>query len=185
MERRSRFSKPARRLAGGGFALLMLAQAAAGKPAPPPAPSAAKSIVRLAPDFAIQGAGKTFPLKKLRGQPVVVLIAPSADAKPMREEAEKLEKAYLQFSAKKTVFVTALTAQPGWVASNIPFAPAQNGAAVGGAYGVAAGAFAIVIISPEGNVDMQSARVEPAQRVLDIINNSYQRQASQRTGLGS
>jgi peroxiredoxin len=147
--------------------------------------SAGAAAVKLAPDFFWEGTGgKGHPLKQLRGQPVVVVIAPSPDAKPMRQQAGKIEDAYLDFSGRKTVFIAAFTAQKGRVASNVPFVIAQDGAAVAKAYGVADGGFAVVVIGADGNVDMQSDRVEAAQRILDIINNSFQPQATARKGQG-
>ena len=150
-----------------------------------PAP-VVKPIVRPAPDFAWAGAGgKTFPLKSLRGQPVVLVIAPSPDEKDLRKQVGRIDGLYLDLSERKTVFLAAFTAQPGRVLSNVPYALAQNGAEVAKAYGVAPGAFAVVVISPDGNIDLLSTQVEAAQRLLDVINNSYQVQAASRTGLGS
>ena len=144
------------------------------------------SVVHPAPDFALIGAGgKLFPLKSLRGQPVVVLVAPSPDAKTLRQEAGRIQELYLQFSARKTVFFAAFTGQTGRVESNVPYAIAQNGAAVAAAYGVTGKEFAVIVIGPDGNVDMVSEKVEGAQRILDIINNNGQAQAATRTGLGS
>ena len=61
---------------------------------------------------------------------------------------------------------------------------AANGADVAKAYGVAPGGFGVAVISANGNVDMQSSQVEAAQRLLDIINNTFETQAAARTGLG-
>ncbi len=147
-----------------------------------PAPS---NVLHPAPDFAWIGAGgKTFPAKNFRGQPVVILIAPSPEAGALRKEAERIEELYLGFSAKKTIFVAAFTAQTGRVQSNVPYAIAANGASVAAAYGVNPTEFSAVVISPDGNVDMVTHKVEGAQRFLDIINNSFQAQAAVRTGIG-
>jgi peroxiredoxin len=149
-------------------------------------PDLGAAVVKLAPDFFWEGAGgKAHPLKQLRGQPVVLVIAPSPEFKLMRKQAGNIEELYLEFSARKTVFVAAFTAQKGRVESNVPYAIAQDGAKVAAEYGVSGEeGFAVIVIGRDGNVDMRSDRVEAGQRILDIINNSFQPQAAARTGLG-
>jgi hypothetical protein len=160
------------------------APVAAVKPAPTPAKM--PTVVRPAPDFAwVSASGKATPLKSLRGQPVVLLIAPSPDEHALRKQADRIDHLYLELSAHKAVFVAAFTAAPGRVESNVPYAYAADGKAVGAAYGVPAGGFAVVVIGPKGNMDLISKDVEAAQRLLDIINNSYEAQSVSRTGLGS
>lgn len=143
------------------------------------------TVIRTAPEFAWEGAGgKAYFLKKLRGQPVVLLIATSPNAGNLRKQAERIEKLYLQFSAKKTVFIAAFTSENGRVMVNVPFAIAVNGPGVAAAYGAAGKELSIVVIGPDGNVDLKADGVLGAQRILDIINNSYQGQAAQRVGQG-
>lgn len=154
---------------------------------PPPAPAAKiKAVVRPAPDFAWVGSGgKTAGLKALRGQPLVLIIARSPDQHEFRKQVDRIDHLYLDLSARKTVFLAAFSGQPGRVPSNVPYALAANGAAVAASYGVPANGFAVVVISSDGNMDLFSTQVEAAQRLLDIINNSYQPQAASRSGLGS
>ena len=143
------------------------------------------NVVRPAPEFSWIGAGgKPFPLKTFRGQPVVLIVAPSPGSASMRKEAGRIEELYLQFSARKTVFLAAFTQQTGRVESNVPFAIAENGAAVAAAYGVPANELSVIVISPDGNVDLTSTKVEGAQRILDVIVNTFQAQSVNRTGLG-
>ncbi len=149
----------------------------------PPQPA---NVVHPAADVTWIGAGgKAFPLKTFRGQPVVILVAPSPDAGALRKEAGRIEELYLQFAAKRTVFVTAFTQATGRVPSNVPFVVAANGAAVAAAYGVPANELSVIVISPDGNVDLVSRKVEGGQRILDVINNTFQTQAAARTGIGS
>ena len=144
------------------------------------------SVVHPAPDFAWIGAGgKTYPAKGLHGQPMVILVALSPEAKGLRQEAGRIQENYLDFAARKTVFLAAFTGQIGRVESNVPYAIAQNGAALAAAYGVTGKNFAVIVVGPDGNVDLVSDKVEGAQRILDIINNNGQTQAASRTGLGS
>ena len=165
---------------------LALAGTVFGAPKTKINPAPASNVVHPAPDFMWVGVGgHPFPLKTFRGQPVVIVVAPSPTAAPMRKEAARIEEKYLEFSAKKTVFLAAFTQQTGRVESNVPFAIAANGADVAKEYGVPPNELSVIVISPDGNVDMVSKRVEGAQRILDVINNSFQAQAANRTGLGS
>ena len=116
---------------------------------------------------------------------MVILIGTSPDAGDLRKQAQRIEDKYLDFAARKTIFVAAFTGAQGRVASNVPFVIAQNGAAVAATYGAQGKSLAVVVLGPDGNVDMVSTQVEGAQRILDIINNTFQTQAAARTGLGS
>ena len=80
-----------------------------------------------APDFPWIGAGgKTYPAKGLRGQPMVILVAPSPDTKGLRQEVGRIQETYLDFAARKAVFFEAFTGRIGRVESNVQFAIAQN-----------------------------------------------------------
>ncbi len=155
---------------------------ASAAPKNKPAPAAA---VRTVPDFTWIGAGgKVYPGKNFRGQPVVILIANSPDAGDLRKQASRIEDRYQDFAARKTVFVAAFTGTMGRVQSDVPFVVAQNGAAVAANFGVQGKGISIVVLGPDGHVDMTSTQVEGAQRLLDIISNTHQTQAAERTGLG-
>ena len=141
------------------------------------------AVVRLAPELSWEGTGgRPHPLKQLRGQPVVLLIAPSTETKAFRKQVAHIEKNFLGFSARKTVFIVAFTAQAGRVESNVPFITAQNGAAVAAAYGVKDGDLTVAVIGPDGNVDLQADEPVPSQRILDVINNTFTAQAAARSG---
>ena len=170
-------------------ACLLAATTLTADAAPKNKPAAAKpavGAVRTVPDFTWIGAGgKTYPGKNFRRQPVVILVADSPDSGDLRKQARRIEDKYLDFASKKTVFVVAFTGTPGRVESDVPFVVAQNGAAVAANFGVQGKGLGIVVLGPDGHVDMTSNQVEGAQRLLDIINNTFQTQAASRTGLGS
>jgi hypothetical protein len=135
--------------------------------------TAQAAVVRLAPDFSIPAAGnKSKSLKSLRGQPVVLVIAESPRTGDFKKQAKNLKDIYHQFASKQVVFVAAFTGEDGLIKSDIPFAVANNGPAVAGAYGVT-DKFNIVIIGRDGNVDYQTQKVLPASRVRDVIQNSF------------
>ncbi len=174
-----------RKWAGLLLAAMVLSVSTGAMAAPKNGTPTASNVVHPAPDFVWVGAGnKGFPAKNFRGQPVVILVAPSPDARALRKQTARIEDLYLDFSAKKTIFVAAFTAQTGRVESNVPYVIAANGPAVAAAYGAKPGEFSVIVISPDGNVDMVSDKVEGAQRILDVINNTFQTQAAARTGIG-
>jgi peroxiredoxin len=143
-----------------------------------PAPA---EVVRLAPDFTIPGPGnKAKSLKSLRGQPVVLLIAETPRTRAFRKQLKQLREIYSQFASRQVVFVAAFkdgSVEP--VQSNVPFSVAYNGPAVAGAYGVADD-FALVVIGKDGNVDYQTEKPAAAQRIRDVIQNSFAVQAQAR-----
>jgi peroxiredoxin len=140
--------------------------------------TAPAAVVRLAPDFTIPGIGnKSKSLKGLRGQPVVLIIAKSAKSGDFKKQAKYLQEIYQQFASKQVIFVAAFTDEAGTIKSDIPFTLADNGPAVAGAYGVV-DKFNIVIIGKDGNVDYQTKKVLPPERVRDVIQNSYAVQAN-------
>jgi len=134
--------------------------------------TAEAAVVRPAPDFAFPGIGKTRSLKSLRGQPVVLLIAKSPKTGDFKAQAKLLREIYQQFASKQVVFVAAFTEDAGLIKSDIPFAVVANGPAVAGAYGVV-DKFNIVIIGKDGNVDYQTKKVLPPERIRDVIQNSF------------
>lgn len=144
------------------------------------AASAPAVVVNLAPDFAILAASeKARSLRNLRGQPVVLVIADTAKNKSLRKQLKNIEQIYAELASEQIVLVAAIADSDGTVPSNIPVAVAKDGAAVAGAYGVAKG-FKLAIIGRDGNLDYQTDRVATAERVRDVIRNSFVVQESGR-----
>jgi Domain of unknown function (DUF4174) len=138
------------------------------------------AVVRLAPDFGFPGPGnKVQTLKSLRGQAVVLLITKDPKSRAFKKQLKYLKEIYEQFASKQVVFVAALVEGEGPVKSDIPFVVANNGAAVATAYGAQDG-FNLVIIGKDGNVDYQTNKVCPPERVRDVIQNSFVVQESSR-----
>ena len=139
------------------------------------------AVVRLAPEFSFPAAGnKTQSLRSLRGQAVVMLISKSPDSRAFKKQLKYLKEIYQQFASKQVVFVAALAAGDGPVRSDIPFVVATNGPAVATAYGVQDD-FALVIIGRDGNLDYQTTKVCPPERVRDVIQNSFEVQSGSRS----
>ena len=157
--------------------LLTLLAATAGaapkKKTEAPAERRIQPVVRLAPDFTFPGAGnKARSLRSLRGQPVVLLIAESPRTGAFRKQLDRLRNTYSQFASRQTIFIAALRQGEGPIRSDLPFVVANNGPAVSEAYGVR-DSFNIAIIGKDGNVDYQTRKVLPAQRIQDVIQNSF------------
>lgn len=133
-------------------------------------------VVRPAPDFSwIDSTGKAKPAKEFRGRPLVVLIAESPRQWAFRSQVGQLQKIYQRFAADGLVCIAAFSRETGVIRSNIPFLTVPNGPTAAAAFDTAQG-FSISIIGMDGNLDYVSNRVVPAQRIHDIIDNSYAKQ---------
>ena len=147
-------------------------------------PNARANVVRLAPNIHWNAAGsRVNSLTAIRGKAVVLLIADSPDTKAFRKQVKKLWSLYHQFSSRDVIFIVAFRSaahriEPA-IPSNIPFIVAENGASVAANYGVR-GDFNLIVIGKDGNVDYQTNRVCAAQRIEDVITNSYAQQAGER-----
>jgi hypothetical protein len=137
-------------------------------------------VVHEAPTFNWTDAtGSAKPLKSLRGQPVVLVIANSPRQWAFRSQVGQLQKIYERFAAEKVLCVAAFSGEQDLIRSNIPFLTVPEGPATAAAYEVPEG-FAIAVIGADGNLDCFSTRVLPAQRIFDIIENSYTKQKQLR-----
>jgi len=135
--------------------------------------AARAEVVRPAPDFLLSGpSGAPGSLSKLRGQPVVVVVASSPRTLAFRRQIARLRNEFERLASQKTLFIAAFTQEPGAVPSNIPFLTAADGPSVAAALGITSG-FGIAVIGRDGNLDIVTSRILPGQRVLDIVNNSF------------
>ena len=137
------------------------------------ATSVSAVVVRPAPNFNwIDSTGRQRGLSALKGQPVVLLIAPTPHNRAFRAQLGQLRKMYERYAAHKVVFLAAFTQEGGRIRSNIPFALASDGPRVG--YDYEGGErFTIAFIGRDGNLDYVTNKVVPAQRAFDIIGNSF------------
>jgi len=135
-----------------------------------------------APNFDWDGAGsKLTSLKSVRGgSSVCLLVAKSPKDKAFREQVKKLEELYQEFASRKVVFAAAFFEDAGGrIPSDIPFAVASNGQQVIADYGVK-DSFNIIVIGPDGNIDMQSNKVIPATRLRDLVISTFAVQNEER-----
>jgi hypothetical protein len=141
--------------------------------------SAFAQVVRPAPEFiweGINGVPKT--LSGLQKQTAVLIIATSPKSGAFKDQLEELERLYRQYAGREALFFAAFTQKPGIVKSDIPFLYVQNPQAVAASYG--ARRFQFVIIGPDRNMDLVTDDVTSGERVRDVIDNSYSRQAMRR-----
>jgi len=143
-------------------------------------PRAARAdVVRPAPNFSLATGNS---IASFKGQPVVLLIAPSPRSSAFRKQAKRLGAVFQEFAARNAVFVVAFTeadAQGQPIPSNVPFVVANDGAKVAAAYGFN-GIFSLNVIGKDGNLDLTTAKIVPASRVMDMILNNYEQQTAER-----
>lgn len=141
---------------------------------------ASSAVVRPAPNITwVDYTGKLKGLGAFKGQPIVVIVAPSPLDRSFRAQVGQLHKMYERYAAAKVVFVAAFTQEPGRIKSNIPFAIAGDGPRVAFDYQTGE-KFGIAIVGRDGNLDYVTGKVLPAQRIFDVINNSFVPQESLR-----
>lgn len=130
-------------------------------------------VVRPAPAFSwTDASGKLQSLGAFKGQPVVLIIAPSPRSWIFRSQVGQLQRMYERFAANKVIFVAAFTQEPGLIRSNIPFVVAADPPRIAQDY-EAGNRFAIAFIGRDGNLDYVTNRVVPAQRIYDILGASF------------
>lgn len=169
--------KPRRSRSRSLTAALAVACACALAAAAPPAHAKA---IRPAPNFTWLGPAHRSSLRAVSGQPVVLLIARSARSGAFKKQVKNLREIYQQFAARGVVFAVAVREGEPTVRSNIPFAVAADPAGVAAAYGCGDGKFALAVIGKDGNLDYQTGKPQTAQRLRDVIQNSFAVQAAGR-----
>jgi hypothetical protein len=170
-------------LAAVAAAALVICPALSARPRPTPGPAGtapASGVVRPAPEFAWSSvAGKVRRLRDLRGQPVVLVFATGPTAKDFTKQVKEITRQYRPLAARNTLFFVAFTKETGVITrSDVPFIVLPDPETVADEYRV--GDFGIAVIGPDGNLDYATDRIVPGQRILDIINNSFQVQSQQR-----
>ena len=137
------------------------------------APVLKADVVRPAPEFFwVNSTGARKSSKALLGRPVILLIADSPRQWAFRSQVGQLQTMYERIAADKAVCVAAFSQAPGVVRSNITFVLAADGPQTAFNLQIQRG-FGIAIIGKDGNLDYIGSRVIPAQRIYDILDNSY------------
>ena len=141
---------------------------------------ASANVVRPAPDFLFKVAdGRSSSLKSLRGQPVVMLVAPSHRSGAFRKQTKYLEEIYRKFAERDVVFVAVFTEGVERAQSDIPFVYPVDPVGLAAELGIG-GEFATIVIGEDGNMDLVTSKVSAAGYIEAVINNAYPVQQRQR-----
>lgn len=137
-------------------------------------------VVNPSPNISwVNSSGKLEGSAAFKNQPVVLVIAPSPKSWIFRAQVGQLQKMYERYAAEKIIFMAAFTKEQGLIKSNIPFVLAADGPRTAFDFKVVKD-FGIAVIGRDGNIDCLSSKVLPAQRIYDIVNNSFVPQAADR-----
>ena len=137
-------------------------------------------VVRLAPNFGLQGTGTNSTLRSFQGKSVVLIVAKSATDHRVKDQVEKLKELYQEFASRQVIFIAALQDPSSNILSDIPFVLAKDGNQVAVDYSVKQGDFNLMIIGKDGNVDLQTSKVCSAARGSDVLINSFVVQSAAR-----
>lgn len=139
-------------------------------------------VVRPAPNFTWAGAQGASSLQSVKGQPVVLLIAPTPKTRAFKKQVKRLTVIYDQYAGRGAVFAAAFTEADGQIMSDIPFVTVKDGPKTAAAFGLT-DSYGLIVIGKDGNIDLITSKVLPASRVRDVIVNSYAVQAAERSKL--
>jgi len=120
----------------------------------------------------VDSSGKMMGLGAFKGQPVIVIVAPSPQDRAFRVQIGQVQKMYERYAAQKVIFMVAFTQEQGLIRSNVPFVLAADGPRT--AFDLRTGEkFGIAFIGRDGNLDYVTNKVIPALRMKDIIGASF------------
>jgi hypothetical protein len=138
------------------------------------------SPLRPTPDISLVGFEKSFRLSQFRGQPIVLLLAPSPKHRTFRKQVRELESMCDRFLGSNVLFMAAFqNGSAGPIASNIPFLVATSGFSACESYG-SQSRFSVAIIGADGNLDYQTRQLLHAGRIREVLQNSFTVQRSLR-----
>jgi hypothetical protein len=147
------------------------------------APWGIAEVVRPAPSVAFPATGgKPRTLASFKGQPLILLLADSPSRGSFKAQLKELEGSFDRLAIRSTVVAAGFKAgDPGTVRTNVPLVLLPEGAAACAAFQLK-GEFAIVLIGPDGNIDYQTGKVLNMNRILEVMQNSYEIQKAARRG---
>jgi len=97
------------------------------------------------------------------------------------EQVKRMKELYQEFAARKVVCAVAFLQDAGErIPSDIPFLIASDGPRVIADYGVK-DSFNVIVIGPDGNIDLQWNQVIPATRLRDMVINTFAVQSEERS----
>lgn len=132
-------------------------------------------VIRPAPTVSFPAVeGRQRNIKSYAGQPMIILLADSPKRSDFRIQLKEMEKSFDRLSIQKTVIAAAFKNQTsGEILSNLPVITLPDGAQACEAFQLK-GKFAIALIGPDGNLDYITNNVLNINRILEVMQNSYE-----------
>ena len=149
-------------------------------------PRASAEVVRPAPSVAFPPyGGKPKSLASFKGQPLILLLADSPRRGSFKAQLKELEGSFDRLAIRGTVVAAGFkSGDPEAVRTNVPLVLLPEGAAACAAFQLK-GEFVVVLVGPDGNIDYQTGKVLNMNRILEVMQNSYEIQkAAQRASSG-
>lgn len=146
-------------------------------------PQGMAEVVRPAPVIAFPAdAGKPRTLASFKGQPLIVLLADSPTRGAFKAQLKELAGSFDRLAVRSTVVAAGFKGgNPAAARSNLPLVLLPEGAAACAAFQLK-GDFAIVLVGPDGNIDYQTEKVLNMNRILEVMQNSYEIQKAAQRG---
>ena len=104
---------------------------------------------------------------------MIVLLADSANRSDFREQLKEMERSFDRLAIRKTVIAAAFQKDEGEIRSNMPVVILPDGARVCAAFPLK-GKFSIALIGPDGNLDYITDKVLNTNRILEVLQNSFE-----------
>jgi len=134
-------------------------------------------VVRPVPNFAFPSVdGHARSLKNFAGQPLILLLADSPKSSDFRAQLKEMQKSFDRLAIRNTVVAAAFkNTDSGEIRSDIPVITLPEGPRVCEALQLK-GKFAIALIGPDGNLDYVTHKILNINRILEVMQNSYEMQ---------
>jgi hypothetical protein len=149
-------------------------------------PTGLGEVVRPAPSIAFpMDGGKPRTLASFKGQPLILLLADSPNRGAFRTQLKELEGSFDRLAVRGTIVAAAFRGgDHGSVRTNVPLVSLPEGPSACAAFQLK-GDFAIVLVGPDGNIDYQTGKVLNMNRILEVMQNSYEVQKAAQRGSGA
>ncbi len=128
--------------------------------------------------------GKPRTLASFKGQPLILLLADSPKRRAFKAQLKELESSFDRLAIRGTLVAAGFKGgDPSAVRTNVPLVHLPEGPSACAAFRLK-GDFAIVLVGPDGNIDYQTEKVLNMNRILEVMQNSYEVQKAAQRGSG-
>jgi hypothetical protein len=142
-------------------------------------------VVRPAPSIAFpMDGGKPRTLASFKGQPLILLLADSPNRGAFKDATQGTGGLFRPACRPRNVVAAGFRgAIQSSVRTNVPLVLLPQGPSACAAFQLK-GEFAIVLVGPDGNIDYQTGKVLNMNRILEVMQNSYEVQKAAQRGSG-